>query len=67
MVVNNGKISQTMKMVSRHEKELLGLIERCIRPVIKIIIAMIEEYRNMNTIKTRYKTKSRGIDWTYLR
>ena len=56
-----------MKMVSRHEKELLGLIERCIEPVINIIIAMIQEYRNTNTIKTRYKTKRRRIDWTYLR
>ena len=62
-----GENVQTMKMVSRHEKELLGLIEVCIGQVINIIIAMIQEYRNMNTIKTRYKTKKRGIDWTYLR
>ena len=46
-----------MKMVSGHEEELLGLIERLIAigPEMNIIIAMIQEYRNMNTIKTRYK------------
>ena len=44
-----------MKMVSGNEEGLLGLIERCIGPVINIIIAMIQEYRNTITIKKRYK------------
>ena len=53
-----------MKMVSGNEEGLLGLIERCIGPVINIIIVMIQEYRNTNTKKldTRNKKKKDRLD-----